>query len=225
MKIENVARDPQVLSSFFDNETTLQAASAGGTGLPTASMKQSSTFTDWDFSNIWVIDEGNDYPRFQLDPTGFEDDEEDIPEDNPVVPTEPPLGDDNPPIIAPEDPDGGDGDEGGDDVTGETPVDETPVEINGDEPETPVEETPDEIDETPDDGDLVDHCINNLGKLVNLHGFFKVNRRTKDSEIGQNVNFDDFDLDDKFIDQGERDKRKRRRRKRARSRNNSGQTK
>lgn len=30
----------------------------------TAQMRAEATFTNWDFANIWTIDEGNDYPRF-----------------------------------------------------------------------------------------------------------------------------------------------------------------
>ncbi|NQY79999.1 MAG: S8 family serine peptidase [Candidatus Caenarcaniphilales bacterium] len=232
LKIENVTRDPKVINSFFDNITSLQDSSEGGTGLPTADMMQQATFTDWDFDNIWVIDEGNDYPRFILDPTGFEDEEEDIPEDNPVVPTEPPLGDDNPPIIAPEDPDG---DDGAEEIGGEDPVDTVPDEEIPGETETPDDDTPEEevppeedpVEETPDDGDLVDQCINNLGKLVHLNGLHKVRRRFKDidddiRDIISDRNDNDFDFDDRLIDQGQRDKRKRQRKKR-RSRRNGQQ--
>lgn len=54
--------------SFWDNETSGQSNDnclSGSTGLPTLQMKTQSTFTNWDFTNIWDIDEGNDYPRFQ----------------------------------------------------------------------------------------------------------------------------------------------------------------
>ncbi len=49
---------------YWDIETSGQTTSAGGTGKTTAEMKTQSTFTDWDFTDIWVMDEGyNDgYP-------------------------------------------------------------------------------------------------------------------------------------------------------------------
>jgi hypothetical protein len=28
-------------------------------------MKQQATFAGWDFTNIWTINEGNDYPRLK----------------------------------------------------------------------------------------------------------------------------------------------------------------
>ena len=52
--------------SFWDTETSGQASSDGGTGLPTAEMQMQVTFTDvgWDFNTpVWTIDEGLDYPR------------------------------------------------------------------------------------------------------------------------------------------------------------------
>ncbi|NIP24118.1 MAG: hypothetical protein GWN67_07980 [Phycisphaerae bacterium] len=54
-----------VVTSFWDIETSGQATSDGGTGLPTAQMQMMSTFTDagWDFENIWWILEGTDYPH------------------------------------------------------------------------------------------------------------------------------------------------------------------
>jgi len=62
---ENGAGAP-VTDSFWDIETSGQAASDGGTGKTTAQMKTESTFTDagWDFATIWTICGGvnNDYP-------------------------------------------------------------------------------------------------------------------------------------------------------------------
>jgi hypothetical protein len=65
-----------VKDSFWDIQTSGQAASAGGTGKTTAEMQMESTFTDagWDFveetangtEDIWWIlegREGRDYPR------------------------------------------------------------------------------------------------------------------------------------------------------------------
>ncbi|MBP7052690.1 MAG: hypothetical protein KBE65_16895 [Phycisphaerae bacterium] len=59
--------------SFWDIETSGQAASAAGTGKTTAEMQTAATFLDagWDFvgetangtEDIWWINEGKDYPR------------------------------------------------------------------------------------------------------------------------------------------------------------------
>ncbi len=65
-----------ITACFWDIETSGQTTSGGGTGKNTAEMQDESTFTDagWDFVNetangtddIWMIDEGNDYPRYWL---------------------------------------------------------------------------------------------------------------------------------------------------------------
>jgi len=65
--------DGDVVDSFWDTETSDQAASAGGTGKTTAEMQKAKTFLDagWDFvgetkngtEDIWWILEGQDYPR------------------------------------------------------------------------------------------------------------------------------------------------------------------
>lgn len=49
---------------FWDTETSGYATSPGGTGRTTTQMKTQSTFTNWDFVNVWGIDAGiNDgYP-------------------------------------------------------------------------------------------------------------------------------------------------------------------
>ncbi len=51
------------ISSFWDTETTGQAASAGGTGITTVQMQDISTFlaVGWDFVNYWAID-ADEYP-------------------------------------------------------------------------------------------------------------------------------------------------------------------
>jgi rhodanese-related sulfurtransferase len=63
-----------ITSSFWDIQTSGQAASAGGIGNPTAEMQTAGTFIDtgWDFvgetengtEDIWSICEGTNYPRF-----------------------------------------------------------------------------------------------------------------------------------------------------------------
>jgi hypothetical protein len=56
-----------VTTSFWDIETSGQASSVGGTGLPTVGMQMQITFTDvgWDFSTpIWKMNcEGMSYPK------------------------------------------------------------------------------------------------------------------------------------------------------------------
>jgi hypothetical protein len=49
-------------SSFWDAETSGQSASRGGSGKTTAEMMRAATFADWDFANIWCIQEGASYP-------------------------------------------------------------------------------------------------------------------------------------------------------------------
>ncbi len=57
-----------ITESFWNNQTSGQASSAGGTGKTTAEMKQMATFTNWDFPTTWHIDESatdpdnNGYP-------------------------------------------------------------------------------------------------------------------------------------------------------------------
>jgi hypothetical protein len=55
-----------VTDSFWDIQTSGQAASGGGTGKTTAEMKTYRTFLRWGTcgdEGTWTIDEGNDYPR------------------------------------------------------------------------------------------------------------------------------------------------------------------
>ncbi len=53
----------QVLSSFWDVQTSGQTTSGGGTGKTTAEMQSANTFVDWGRYPVWTIDEGKDYPR------------------------------------------------------------------------------------------------------------------------------------------------------------------
>ena len=60
-----------ITASFWDVDTSGQNASDGGTGKTTAEMQMQSTFDPpWDFTNIWMIDEGNDYPRLLIEQAG-----------------------------------------------------------------------------------------------------------------------------------------------------------
>lgn len=52
-----------VNSCYWDTETTGQPTSDGGAGKTTVEMKQQATFVNWNFVDIWSIDEGNDYPK------------------------------------------------------------------------------------------------------------------------------------------------------------------
>jgi hypothetical protein len=54
-----------VNNSFWNSETSAQVSSAGGDGLTMAQMKSVASFTGWDFTNIWAIDEGSSYPYLQ----------------------------------------------------------------------------------------------------------------------------------------------------------------
>jgi len=63
------SRGGSIENCYFDKNTTGQndgvgnGLSTGVTDVDTADMKQKSTFTNWDFTAVWLIDEGNDYPR------------------------------------------------------------------------------------------------------------------------------------------------------------------
>ena len=53
---------------FWDIETSGMTESEGGTGLTTEQMMDIQTYQDtkfWDFDNVWMICDGNDYPRLQ----------------------------------------------------------------------------------------------------------------------------------------------------------------
>jgi hypothetical protein len=51
-----------ITSSYWDTQTSGLTTSAGGTGKTTAQMKTQATFVNWDFTNVWAIDEGKSYP-------------------------------------------------------------------------------------------------------------------------------------------------------------------
>jgi len=54
-----------VANSYWDQEKTGQTSSTGGTGKTTTEMMTIITFENWDFVDIWRINEGIDYPRLQ----------------------------------------------------------------------------------------------------------------------------------------------------------------
>lgn len=53
-------------ASYWDETTSGQTASAGGTGLTTAQMQQQSSFAGWDFTNTWFIYAGDTDPLLQF---------------------------------------------------------------------------------------------------------------------------------------------------------------
>ena len=54
-----------ISNSFWDMETSSQPTSAAGTGLSTLQMKQQASFIGWDFTTLWAICDGTNYPRLQ----------------------------------------------------------------------------------------------------------------------------------------------------------------
>lgn len=64
--LESGSQTPVVTSSYYDTEVVGSGVSDSyATGKTTAEMKQQATFSGWDFTNVWTIDEGNDYPRLK----------------------------------------------------------------------------------------------------------------------------------------------------------------
>ena len=53
---------------FWDKDTSGQSSSVCGTGKVTSEMKKKSTYTNWDFSNIWEMNEDVTYPLLQWQP-------------------------------------------------------------------------------------------------------------------------------------------------------------
>jgi filamentous hemagglutinin family protein len=51
--------------SYWDETTSGESSSAGGTGLTTAEMQQQSGFSGWDFAHTWVVYGGETYPLLQ----------------------------------------------------------------------------------------------------------------------------------------------------------------
>ncbi len=54
-----------VINSYWDINTSGQDSSDGGEGKTTTEMITSSTFSAWDFSETWSIEEGESYPYLQ----------------------------------------------------------------------------------------------------------------------------------------------------------------
>jgi hypothetical protein len=54
-----------IVYCYYDKETTEQDDTGKGIPKTTAEMMQQSNFENWDFTNIWGIDEGKGYPYLQ----------------------------------------------------------------------------------------------------------------------------------------------------------------
>jgi hypothetical protein len=54
----------QVVNSYYDSVTTGKTDTNRGTPKTTAEMQQTSTFSGWDFTNIWMI-QPNQYPHLK----------------------------------------------------------------------------------------------------------------------------------------------------------------
>ena len=57
-----------ITNSYWDTQTTGTTTSSGGTGKTTALMQTQSTFTGWNFSSLWWINDGRDYPKLDWQP-------------------------------------------------------------------------------------------------------------------------------------------------------------
>jgi hypothetical protein len=60
-----VSIEGNVTDSYYDRQTTTRWDKGNGDPLLTADMKKQSTFANWDFTDIWSIDEGNGYPALR----------------------------------------------------------------------------------------------------------------------------------------------------------------
>ena len=60
-----------ITTCFWDTKTSSLSTSAGGTGKTSVQMETESTFTGWDFNDIWFINEKKNYPKlyWQIDVT------------------------------------------------------------------------------------------------------------------------------------------------------------
>lgn len=54
-----------VTTSYWDMDTSGLTSSNGGTGKTTTEMQTQSTFTGWDFNDVWAICETTNYPKLQ----------------------------------------------------------------------------------------------------------------------------------------------------------------
>jgi hypothetical protein len=54
-----------IVASYWDVNTSSATGSAGGAGKTTEEMKQQATFEEWDFEEVWQINEGVGYPTLR----------------------------------------------------------------------------------------------------------------------------------------------------------------
>ncbi len=69
-----------VANSYWDTQRSGTTFSGGGEGKTTIEMKQRATFQNWDFDNIWAIEEETDYPylKWQTGESDADGDGEDL---------------------------------------------------------------------------------------------------------------------------------------------------
>lgn len=53
------------IDNFYCTATTLKTDSYKATGLGTISSLKKASYTNWDFDNVWMIEEGQGFPRLQ----------------------------------------------------------------------------------------------------------------------------------------------------------------
>ncbi len=58
-------KNPVIANCYWDKDEGASSSSRGGVGKTTDQMTQYATFVDWDFDEIWAIDEGQSYPYFK----------------------------------------------------------------------------------------------------------------------------------------------------------------
>jgi len=58
-------RSPVITNCYWDKEVGAASSHYGGEPMTTELMTHKSTFVDWDFEEIWYIDEGVSYPYFK----------------------------------------------------------------------------------------------------------------------------------------------------------------
>jgi len=67
-----VNNDGEVISSYWDKEKSGLNTSAGGTGKTTIQMGEEATYVNWDFENVWGLEQSGGYPYLQvLGPVAF----------------------------------------------------------------------------------------------------------------------------------------------------------
>ena len=60
-------KNPVITNCYWDKDEGASSGSRGGTGETTDQMLQQATFVEWDFDEIWAIDEEHSYPYFNWD--------------------------------------------------------------------------------------------------------------------------------------------------------------